>query len=92
MCQNNLLTTVLFLILTWGIQPLTSQTREYWTLEDCIEFAWQNNLQLQQQKLSVSIARENLIQSRANAYPNLNAGASHAIMWGGPLTLSPTIL
>jgi outer membrane protein len=78
MRQNNLLTLLLFLILAWGVQPLTSQTQEYWTLEDCIEFAWQNNLQLQQQKLSVSIARENLNQSRANAYPNLNAGASHA--------------
>jgi outer membrane protein len=78
MRQNNLLTTLLFLMLALCIQPLTSQTREYWTLEDCIEFAWQNNLQLQQQKLSVSIARENLIQSKANVYPNLNAGASHA--------------
>lgn len=71
------------LIFIIGLTKFTyAQNPEYWTLEDCIEFAWQNNLQLQQQKLSVDIARENLIQSKANSYPNLNAGASHSFNVG----------
>lgn len=53
-----------------------------WSLQDCIEQAWQNNLQLQQQKLSVDIARENLTQSQANLFPTLNANASHSYNFG----------
>jgi outer membrane protein len=52
------------------------------TLEQAIEQAWQNNLQLQQQRLSVDLAEQNLLQSRASLYPNLNASASHSYNFG----------
>ncbi|MFW6350873.1 MAG: TolC family protein, partial [Bacteroidota bacterium] len=53
-----------------------------WYLETCIDHAWNNNLQLQQQKLSVDFARENLSQNKAARYPNLNASAAHAYNFG----------
>jgi outer membrane protein len=47
------------------------------TLDQCIFIAWKNNLRLQQQRLGVDIARQNLSQSRANMLPSINANASH---------------
>lgn len=55
---------------------LPAQTGGY-TLEQCVDLAWKNNLRLRQQHLSVGIARQNLSQSRANLLPSLNASASH---------------
>lgn len=52
------------------------------SLEQCIEQAWKNNLQLQQQRLSVDLAEQNLLQSKASMYPSLNANASHAYNFG----------
>ena len=62
--------------------PGYAQQGRLWTLEECIDHAWENNLQLQQQKLSVDLAGENLTQSRANLFPTLNASASHSYNFG----------
>lgn len=51
-------------------------------LDKCIEIAWENNLQLQQQRLSVDLAQENLLQSRASMFPSLNASVSHSYNFG----------
>ncbi len=56
-----------------------------WSLEDCVMHALENNLRIQQQKLGVDIARENLRQSRANQFPTLNSGASHSYNYGRTL-------
>lgn len=52
------------------------------SLDKCIEIAWENNLQLQQQRLSVHLAEENLLQSRASMVPTLNASVSHSYNFG----------
>lgn len=59
-----------------------AQDTKVWSLEQCIAHAWENNLQLQQQKLAVDLSRQNLTQTRANMLPNLNANASHAYNYG----------
>ncbi len=64
---------------------LFSQENRTFSLEQCIETAWENNLQLQQQGLSVDLARQNLLQSRASRFPNLNASASHNYSFGRSL-------
>jgi outer membrane protein len=61
-------------------KPLFSQ--QVWSLEDCINHALENNLQIKQRMLSVDLARENLLQTRANQFPNLNANASHGYNFG----------
>lgn len=43
-----------------------AQERTVWSLEDCVNHALENNLRIQQQKLGVEVARENLQQSQAN--------------------------
>jgi outer membrane protein len=69
---------IIFLLTLYGTgNCIHAQENEYWTLEQCIEYAWENNLRLQQQKLTVDIAQEDLLQTRANAYPSLNLHATH---------------
>ncbi|MBW6498893.1 MAG: TolC family protein [Bacteroidales bacterium] len=72
---------ILLVVLTFlsGQQVLGQQA---WSLEDCINHALENNIQIKQRKLSVDIARENLLQTRANQLPNLNANASHGYNFG----------
>lgn len=70
---------ILFLLTTFSGAVHAQQP---WTLEECIEHAWENNLRLQQQRLTVDLARENLNQSRANQLPNLNGSASHVYSFG----------
>ncbi len=57
------------------------------SLEQCIDQAWKNNLQLKQQQLSVDLARQNLTQSKAALLPSLNASATHAYNFGRTIDL-----
>lgn len=62
-----------------------AQEGRAWSLEDCIEHALENNLRIQQQKLGVDLARENLRQSQATRLPTLNSQASHNYNYGRTL-------
>lgn len=48
-----------------------------WTLQQCIEHALKNNLNLKQSELNSDINQVNLTQSKASILPTLNAGANH---------------
>ncbi|MBS1647605.1 MAG: TolC family protein [Bacteroidetes bacterium] len=63
---NSLLLTPVFLLAQSG-----------WTLQQCIDYAWKNNLTLKQNALSADINAVNYMQSKANILPTLNMGASH---------------
>lgn len=53
-----------------------------WSLEQCIEYALENNIQLKQSELNLELAELNLLQSKASLLPGLNAGASHNYNFG----------
>jgi len=53
-----------------------------WTLEQCILYAHENNIQIKQQKLNVEFKQNNLNQSKGNRIPSLNAGADQNFSWG----------
>ncbi len=73
-----------YLILLALLLPVSvgAQESRVWSLEDCVNHALENNLRIQQQKLGVDVARENLRQSQANRLPSLNANASHNYNYG----------
>jgi outer membrane protein len=52
------------------------------TLEQCIEYALKNNIQIKQSELNTEIADLNLVQSEANLFPSLNGQASHSYNFG----------
>lgn len=58
---------------------LRSQT---WTLQDCIDYALEHNLDIKKQVLSVETGKANLLQSKLNTLPSINAGASMQNNWG----------
>ncbi|MBN2612571.1 MAG: TolC family protein [Bacteroidales bacterium] len=53
-----------------------------WSLEECIDYALQNNLVVKRQELNVKYNRNNYSQSKFNALPNLNAGVNHGFTDG----------
>jgi outer membrane protein len=53
-----------------------------WTLEDCINYAVTNNINLQRQKLQTEVAEVNSLQSKLNLLPSLNAGSSARVGFG----------
>ena len=56
--------------------------QEVWTLEECIRYAYDNNIQLKQQQLSVHQAENDLLQSKLNLLPSLNASGSYSASKG----------
>ena len=66
----------LTLLLSYSLTVSRTYGQEAWTLEQCIRYAYDNNIQLKQQQLDVNQAENNLLQSKLNLLPNLNASGS----------------
>ncbi len=71
---------LLFLFLI-GFQ-LSAICQESWTLQQCVDHAIKNNIQIKQAQLSADLAKGNLSQSEANLLPNLNANLSNFYNFG----------
>ena len=52
------------------------------TLEQCIEKAWGNNIQLEQSELNMTSAEISVQNTIGNFLPNLNGQATHGYNWG----------
>ncbi len=74
----------LFLLL---IIPSLLSGQKRWSLEECIRYAWENNLQIKQQELAVEQSENNLEQAKLNYVPTLNASISHSMNWGRSVNL-----
>ena len=59
----------------------SSQVKE-WSLEDCINYALDSNINVKQQVLLVESQKAQLLQSYLIMLPDLNAGATHGYNWG----------
>jgi len=66
-------------ILIFGIN-LTAQ--KLWTLEECINYAFDNNLTIKQSALNVQSTQYDLSQSKLDLIPSVNASASQNFRWG----------
>ena len=56
-----------------GALTAAAQTESAWTLRRCIDYARENNIQVQQTVLQKQNADEDLLQARASAAPSLSA-------------------
>src|SRR5690349_4758568 len=59
-----------------------SSAQQAWTLQQCINYALEHNIQVKQADLNRVSARENYEQSYATMLPSLNAGASQNYYYG----------
>lgn len=57
-------------------------SQEKWSLERCIEYALENNLQIKLQELNTRMNQNYLLQSKASILPSLNAGSSQSFTYG----------
>ena len=73
------------LIIFLSISSLALRSQEVWSLEKCIEYAQNNNIQLKQQHLNTRINSNEYFQSKINLLPQLNAGVSHNFSFGRAL-------
>ncbi len=60
-------------------QNTTIFSQKAWTLEDCIGYALQNNIQIKRQGLQADVAKNNLVQSKIDFLPNLSVSEYHNI-------------
>jgi outer membrane protein len=58
------------------------KAQKYWSLEECIEHAINNNIQIKQIALNIEQSNLDLASSYWDLAPNLNANASHGYTWG----------
>ena len=63
---------------------IRSQEKD-WTLEECIKYAIDNNIQIKQQILQTRFQENTLEQSKLNLLPSLNGQASHNYSFGRAL-------
>ncbi len=59
-----------------------------WSIEKCIEYAIENNIQVKQSELTARRSKLDLLQNKANLLPAINASASHSYNFGR--SLDPT--
>ncbi len=75
-----------FLLVIFSLcQSNILSAQKVWKLEDCINYAFENNLQIKQQVLNTRYNSNVLLQSKINLAPDLNAGAGYGISWGRAL-------
>jgi len=62
--------------------PLALSAQKRWSLEECIRYAWDNNLTIKQQEIAVEQSVNNVLQSKLQYVPTFNASVSHSMNWG----------
>lgn len=66
-----------FLFFLFMLSYVPVQAQKVWSLEECINYALENNLTVKRQELNVQYNKNNFSQSKFNTLPDLNAGLSH---------------
>lgn len=72
---------VSFLFMILSASGLQAQEKRL-SLEDCINYALDHNIDIKKQVLAVEAYKADLLQSKLGMLPSLNAGATHGYNWG----------
>jgi outer membrane protein len=73
---------ILFLILFLFVSQISLFSQETWSVEKCIDYAYQNNIQISLERLNFDMAEDKLQTTKIGILPNLNANASHIYNYG----------
>ncbi len=71
-----------------SITSAFNQEKRYWTLEECVIYAHENNIQIKQQVLNTQFNENTVKQSKIQIAPNLNANTSYMYATGRVLDQS----
>ncbi len=83
----SLIAAVLLLVLFTN-----AQAQESWSLQKCIDYALENNIQIKQEVLNSDYYNNQLNQAKFNRLPNLNAGLQNNMSFGRSLGSDNTYL
>ncbi len=56
--------------------------KKTWTLQECVNYALDNNISIKQQELNTKLVEQNITSAKGNFYPSLNASASQSYNFG----------
>ncbi len=63
-------------------QPDPVPTQNHWTLKQCIDYAWSNNLNVQRSMYNVESSEVDLRQAKLSRLPSVNANGQYGYSWG----------
>lgn len=70
------------IIFLFSVPALEAQDTTVWTLEQCINYALDHNINIKKQDLNIDYQEQQLMQSKLGILPNFNGYASHGYNWG----------
>jgi outer membrane protein len=79
---KNIATALIFLI-ACSVQSWTQE--KTWSLEDCINYAMENNITIKQTELNTHYNQNVLDQSKLSRFPSLNASSNYSYSFGRAL-------
>jgi len=53
-----------------------------WTLQECVNYALDNNISIKQNKLNIDLSKESVVNAKGNFLPNLNASTGGNLNFG----------
>jgi outer membrane protein len=80
-----------FLLSVAMIVFINAYPQKKWSLEECINYAYENNLQIKRQELNVDYNKNNFNQSKFSTLPNLNGQWTHSFSSGKTIDNSKEI-
>ena len=84
MCKRTIIVGVVMSVI--GLVPACAQ----WSLDECIKYALEHNIQLQKQRNEIEKAKINVETARNQRLPDLNASAAENLSFGRGLTSENT--
>ena len=72
---------IMTLMMIPGLRELSAQVKK-WTIQDCINYAIENNIGLKREKLQTNSYEVDLLKSKMDLAPNLNIGSYADMTFG----------
>lgn len=83
-----LIYTLSLIFLIFSINNGFSQNDDVWTLDRCIDQAWESSLQIKQSDISIEQTSWNQKQAKHNRYPSVSGSISYALNFGRSINLT----
>ena len=80
--ENIVIMTKYLLFISALVVSLFGNSQENWSLEKCVEYALENNLDVRQAALNVENSKTGVMQSKSQFLPSLNASAYYGYNFG----------
>jgi outer membrane protein len=80
--KNRITIGLILVFFTLSFSSFAQDVTKIWTLQECVDYALENNLTVKNQELTVGINEVNVFQSKMNLLPSVNASGNYGRNWG----------